>query len=249
MPHLSTVWSFTAPCTCWPIKDTHPHVPSPVSEQVLVFFLIGNNFHFISNQAQATAETLEAFPQSLHWPLQWHSVLRAFSAELLFGIFLPRTAPCPQYTMFSKFSFWQFWAVFTAPSSKTFSLGLVNVASVVFPPFLNGSPGLDNGCFLLEMIPFRAPFGSPEAISVNSAKFPLPWQVLFREQPQVSNSGLVLELSDGKPRRGSHFLLKDQTLIFLFSTFFNFPDLSAILNQANLFLKCHHSPGEFWPKV
>lgn len=116
-------------------------------------------------------------------------------------------------------------------------------------PFLNGFPGLDNGCFLLEMIPFRARFGSPEAVSINSAKFPFPWRVLFREKPQVSNSGLVLELSDGKPWQGSHFLLKDQTLIFLFSTFFNFPDLSAFLNQANVFLKCHHSPGEFWPKV
>lgn len=38
--------------------------------------------------------------------------------------------------MFSEFSLWQFWAVFTAPSSKTFSLGLANVAIVVFPPFL-----------------------------------------------------------------------------------------------------------------
>lgn len=41
--------------------------------------------------------------------------------------------------MFSKFSFWQFWAVFTAPISKTFSLDLANVAIVVFSPFLMAS--------------------------------------------------------------------------------------------------------------
>lgn len=69
----------------------------------------------------------------------------------------------------------------TAPFKKV-SLDFANLRNVSFA-FLNAYPGMDNGCFVLRMIPFGILLGYPTAIPVDSAEFLLS-QLSFGEQPQ-----------------------------------------------------------------
>ena len=104
----------------------------------------------------------------------------------------------------NSFYFDSFWAMFTAASFKSlFKPGQFD-KRVLFA-FLNGYPGMDNGCFLLEMLPFRVLFGFPAIVSVDSAKFPLPQLVLFGDQPQMSNIGTYF----GNIKQSTH--CKDNT--------------------------------------